>query len=180
MHIRQKARTMASPAAGNIVNLSRKVVRKSLTNTQKRWKSTTPNVEKHAVEQQHQTTQWPTSFQGFLRRGPLITCRLPLLGSFKIDFGTAMMNIGALKPLTGFMMTDVLLLRTLSIFGSLCRVVYNVTCVPRQWNAVPVFKAAFDAINESIVKLAVQSFEKSATQKYLQYRQQQQRQAVNA
>jgi hypothetical protein len=44
----------------------------------------------------------------------------------------------------------------------------------------PVFKAASDAINESIVKLAVQSFEKGATQKYLQYRQQQQRQAVNA
>jgi len=43
--------------------------------------------------------------------------------------------VGAISSLTGFMMADVLHLRTLSIFGSLCGISYNITRKPPQYNA---------------------------------------------
>ena len=46
------------------------------------------------------------------------------------------MNLGALSSLSGFMMTDVLYLRTLSVFGSLCGITYNATREPRQSNGM--------------------------------------------
>jgi hypothetical protein len=66
----------------------------------------------------------------------IITRPLPYFGCCKIDYGTTMMNFGAIVSLTGFALTDVLLLRTFSIVGSLCGVIYNVTRVPKQLNAV--------------------------------------------
>lgn len=53
----------------------------------------------------------------------------------KIDWGTVVMNVGAISGLCGFMMSDVLYLRALSICGSLCGVGYNITRSPRQINA---------------------------------------------
>jgi CRP-like cAMP-binding protein len=53
----------------------------------------------------------------------------------KIDWGTVVMNVGAVSGLCGFMMSDVLYLRILSICGSLCGVGYNITRTPRQINA---------------------------------------------
>lgn len=44
------------------------------------------------------------------------------------------MNVGAVTSLSGFMMSDVMYLRTLSIFGSVCGMTYNLTRAPRQWN----------------------------------------------
>jgi hypothetical protein len=67
---------------------------------------------------------------------PIVTRKLPFVGNVTIDFGTAMMNFGAVTSLSGFCMTDVLLLRGLSVMGSLCGIVYNVTRVPKQLNAV--------------------------------------------
>ena len=81
-------------------------------------------------------TRWPSSFKAFVTGTPIVTRQLPYLGRVTIDFGTSMMNFGAITSLTGFMMTDVLKLRTLSIVGSLCGVVYNITRTPRQLNAV--------------------------------------------
>ena len=46
------------------------------------------------------------------------------------------MNVGAIVSLSGFCMSDVLLLRCMSIFGSTCGIIYNFTRVPRQMNAV--------------------------------------------
>ena len=46
------------------------------------------------------------------------------------------MNLGAVSSLTGFMMTDVMHLRALSVFGSLCGITYNSTRAPPQWNGV--------------------------------------------
>jgi hypothetical protein len=48
-----------------------------------------------------------------------VTKRLPYFGHISVDFGTVMMNFGAITSLSGFCMTDVLLLRALSIVGSL-------------------------------------------------------------
>ena len=59
-----------------------------------------------------------------------------MLGRVEIDFGTSMMNFGAITSLTGFVCTDVLYLRSLSILGSACGIVYNMTRVPKQINAV--------------------------------------------
>ena len=53
----------------------------------------------------------------------------------KLDIGTVIMNIGAISGLVGFMMSDVLHLRLLSITGSLCGITYNITRNPRQINA---------------------------------------------
>ena len=46
------------------------------------------------------------------------------------------MNLGAVSSLSGFMMSDVLYLRCLSVFGSLCGITYNATRQPAQWNGV--------------------------------------------
>jgi hypothetical protein len=53
----------------------------------------------------------------------------------KLDWGTVIMNVGAISGLCGFMMSDVLYLRMLSIGGSLCGITYNITRSPRQINA---------------------------------------------
>ena len=53
-----------------------------------------------------------------------------------LDFGTVVMNIGSIVSLTGFMMSDVLHLRLLSICGSMCGMTYNLTRSPPQINAV--------------------------------------------
>eukprot|EP00943_MAST-04B_sp_MAST-4B-sp1_P006822 g6822.t1 len=53
-----------------------------------------------------------------------------------LDFGTVVMNIGSIVSLTGFMMSDVLHLRLLSICGSICGMTYNLTRSPPQINAV--------------------------------------------
>ena len=53
-----------------------------------------------------------------------------------LDFGTVIMNIGSIVSLTGFMMSDVLHLRFLSICGSMCGMTYNLTRSPPQINAV--------------------------------------------
>ena len=53
-----------------------------------------------------------------------------------VDFGTVVMNIGSIVSLTGFMMSDVLHLRLLSICGSMCGMTYNLTRTPPQINAV--------------------------------------------
>jgi len=47
-----------------------------------------------------------------------------------------MLNLGAITSLSGFMMSDVLWLRSLSVVGSCCGITYNLTRVPRQLNAV--------------------------------------------
>ena len=52
-----------------------------------------------------------------------------------IDWGAVIMNVGAVSGLAGFMMSDVMYLRLLSICGSLCGVGYNITRTPRQINA---------------------------------------------
>ena len=92
------------------------------------------------------TAQWPSSLQDFVMGTPIITRRLPYLGSVTIDFGTSMMNLGAVTSLTGFMMTDVILLRTLSIFGSVCGITYNLTRAPKQINAC-AWGAVFISVN---------------------------------
>jgi hypothetical protein len=57
-----------------------------------------------------------------------------------------MMNFGAITSLTGFAMSDILYLRSLSIVGSLCGIVYNITRVPKQLNAV-VWGLVFISVN---------------------------------
>ena len=52
------------------------------------------------------------------------------------DAGRLIMNLGAVSSLSGFMMSDVLYLRGLSVFGSLCGITYNATRQPAQWNGV--------------------------------------------
>jgi len=80
--------------------------------------------------------EWPASMKDFLRGTPIITSHLPYFGRIHIDFGTSMLNFGAITSLSGFMMTDVLWLRSLSCLGSVCGILYNVTRVPKQINAV--------------------------------------------
>jgi len=81
-------------------------------------------------------TQWPSSLSDFVQGTPVVTRKLPYFGLVQIDFGTTMMNFGAITSLSGFMMSEVLYLRGLSIIGSLCGVTYNLTRVPKQLNAV--------------------------------------------
>ena len=45
----------------------------------------------------------------------------------KTDPGKMIMNFGAIASLTGFMMTDVMYLRSLSVVGSACGITYNLT-----------------------------------------------------
>ena len=54
----------------------------------------------------------------------------------KTDPGKIIMNFGAIASLTGFMMTDVMYLRALSVLGSTCGITYNLTRKPKQINAV--------------------------------------------
>lgn len=54
----------------------------------------------------------------------------------KSDPGNIVMNVGSIVSLSGFMMSDVMHLRTLSICGSFCGITYNLTRKPRQFNAV--------------------------------------------
>ena len=54
----------------------------------------------------------------------------------KTDPGKIIMNFGAIASLTGFMMTDVMYLRSLSVVGSACGITYNLTRKPKQINAV--------------------------------------------
>jgi CRP-like cAMP-binding protein len=91
-------------------------------------------------------TRWPSSLHDFVMGTPIVTRQLPYLGNVSIDFGTTMMNLGAITSLAGFMMTDVLLLRTLSIFGSMCGITYNMTRVPKQINAC-AWGAIFVSVN---------------------------------
>ena len=81
-------------------------------------------------------TQWPPTLRAFVEGTPIITRKLPLVGScVEIDFGTSTLNFGAPASLCRFMMSDVMALRSLSIVGSTCGVVYNATRRPRQINA---------------------------------------------
>ena len=67
-----------------------------------------------------------------------------------------MMNFGAVTSLSGFMMTDVLALRSLSIVGSLSGVIYNITRVPKQLNAV-AWGGVFISVNlVQIVRLLIE------------------------
>ena len=81
-------------------------------------------------------TCWPSSPRDFVQGTPITTPPLPLVGRCSIDFGTCMLNLGAITSLSGFLMTDVLWLRSLSVVGSFCGITYNLTRVPKQYNAV--------------------------------------------
>ena len=52
------------------------------------------------------------------------------------DPGKVIMNIGAIASLSGFMMSDMMRLRILSVVGSGCGITYNLTRKPPQINAV--------------------------------------------
>ena len=67
-----------------------------------------------------------------------------------LDFGTVIMNLGAVSGLCGFMMSDVLYLRMLSICGSLCGITYNITRTPRQINAC-LWGAVFISTNAFMI-----------------------------
>jgi CRP-like cAMP-binding protein len=71
-------------------------------------------------------------------------------GGKKIDWGTVVMNAGAISGLCGFMMSDVLHLRLLSICGSLCGIGYNITRSPRQINAC-LWGAVFISTNTYMI-----------------------------
>ena len=76
--------------------------------------------------------------------------------TFTLDFGTFMLNFGAISSLSGFMMSDILHLRALSIVGSLSGITYNMTRSPRQINAV-LWGLVFMAVNcTMIVKLLLE------------------------
>jgi hypothetical protein len=124
------------------LNSSRQVVRKfaldhklfpqqvqaRTTLPKRRWTSTNKELPLK--------TEWPSSLKDFVSGTPILTRPFPYFGRVEIDFGTSMMNFGAITSLTGFAMSDILYLRSLSIMGSLCGVVYNITRVPKQVNAV--------------------------------------------
>lgn len=73
-----------------------------------------------------------SSFMRWVQGEPITTPAFPLLGRQKVDFGTAIMSFGATASLTGFLMSDVLHLRSLSILGSTCGLIFNYTRSPRQ------------------------------------------------
>ena len=54
----------------------------------------------------------------------------------KNDPGNLVMNMGAILSLSGFMMSDVMHLRALSVCGSMCGITFNMTRKPPQYNAV--------------------------------------------
>jgi hypothetical protein len=91
-------------------------------------------------------TVWPPTFRAFVQGIPIRTRSLPYIGQLEIDFGTTMMNFGAITSLSGFVCTDVLYLRSLSILGSACGIVYNMTRVPKQINAV-IWGLVFIGVN---------------------------------
>lgn len=70
-----------------------------------------------------------------LGKGPALGQKAPPAGE-SWDAGRLIMNLGAVSSLSGFMMSDVLYLRCLSVFGSLCGITYNATRQPAQWNGV--------------------------------------------
>ena len=82
-----------------------------------------------------------------------------------------MMNVGAVSSLCGFMMTDVLHLRSLSIFGSLCGMAYNSTRSPPQWNGV-AWGLVFASTNAFMIMklLAEQSEVKFSEEEWALYR----------
>jgi len=59
-----------------------------------------------------------------------------ILDKAKSDPGNLVMNAGAIISLSGFMMSDVMYLRGLSIVGSMCGMSFNLTRKPPQYNAV--------------------------------------------
>ena len=76
--------------------------------------------------------------------------------TLSVDVGTLMLNFGAITSLSGFMMTDILYLRCLSIVGSFCGITYNMTRKPRQINAV-MWGLVFMAVNMTmIIKLLIE------------------------
>ena len=64
----------------------------------------------------------------------------------KSDPGKLIMNVGAIASLSGFMMSDVMHLRALSILGSACGMCYNFTRKPRQINAL-LWGLVFASVN---------------------------------
>mmetsp|Transcript_23766 Transcript_23766/g.51694 ORF Transcript_23766/g.51694 Transcript_23766/m.51694 type:complete len:406 (-) Transcript_23766:79-1296(-) len=56
--------------------------------------------------------------------------------SAKSDPGNVVMNMGAILSLSGFMMSDVMHLRALSVCGSICGITFNISRKPPQYNAV--------------------------------------------
>jgi hypothetical protein len=62
------------------------------------------------------------------------------------DNGTILMNVGAIAGLTGFAMSDVMYLRSLSVFGSFCGIAYNLTRTPSQINAC-LWSGLFISVN---------------------------------
>ena len=68
-----------------------------------------------------------------------------------MDWGTVIMNVGAVSGLCGFMMSDVLYLRALSVAGSMCGITYNLTRSPRQLNAC-LWGGVFIATNLYMVR----------------------------
>jgi hypothetical protein len=97
----------------------------------RRWASTNKETKEPPLK-----TEWPSSLKDFVSGTPILTRPLPFVGRVQIDFGTAMMNFGAITSLTGFAMSDILYLRSLSIMGSLSGIIYNITRSPKQLNAV--------------------------------------------
>lgn len=99
-----------------------KISRRSLQ--QRRNNSTANSTSKqggtsNGANKKEYVTIWPSSLSDFVAGTPIVTKSMPYFGRISIDFGTVMMNFGAITSLTGFCMTDVLFLRTLSIVGSL-------------------------------------------------------------
>lgn len=82
----------------------------------------------------------------------------------KEDKGLFVMNLGAILSLTGFMMSDVLYLRLLSVCGSFCGMTYNLTRVPKQLNAV-AWGSVFAFVNiVQIVRLLLERSEINFTE----------------
>ena len=59
-----------------------------------------------------------------------------MIDRMKQDPPLVVMNLGAVLSLSGFMLTDIMALRLLSMSGSVCGMIYNWTRKPRQWEAV--------------------------------------------
>lgn len=87
------------------------------------------------------TTVYAPSMDTKASRKPIRTIVKDLFYRETVDLindpGRLLMNVGSFCSLTAFAMQDVLLLRVLSITGSLCFVTYNATRTPfPQWNAM--------------------------------------------
>jgi len=102
------------------------------------------------------TIIWPKSVHDFCIKGTPVTFQFSPTRTFQLDFGTLMLNFGAITSLTGFMMTDVLYLRSMSIVGSISGVIYNVSRTPPQKNAV-AWGAVFIVVNTvQIIRLILE------------------------